>query len=118
MTLKNMLKKPSVLNRSLMKVLLGVSSVVFLIVTMSACSGKTITGKVVIKGQIPHTFIALKVDRRLYYHIVGRLKRVLLAHYQGDTVTLAGYVVREAIGQGLPAEFRATKIVDFKRRTR
>lgn len=87
-------------------------------VVLTACSGKTITGKVVIKGQIPHTFIAVKVDRRLYYHIVGRLKRVLLAHYQGDTVTLAGSVVREAIGQGLPAEFKATRIVDFERRIR
>ncbi|MDH5464395.1 MAG: hypothetical protein OEW60_02140 [Thiovulaceae bacterium] len=84
----------------------------------SACSGKTITGKVVIKGQIPHTFIAVKVDRRLYYHIVGRLKRVLLAHYQGDSVTLAGSVVREAVGQGLPAQFKATRIVSFKRRER
>ena len=100
---------------SIVRSVLLVSSLALM---FTACSGKTITGKVVIKGQIPHTFIAVKVDRRLYYHIVGRLKRVLLAHYQGDTVTLAGSVVREAIGQGLPAEFRATRIVDFKRRTR
>jgi hypothetical protein len=96
------------------QVILLLSALVFF--SGCAISSNTITGKIVIKGEYPHTFIAMKVRNRVYYNVVGDLKRVLKASYQGKRITLAGHFVSSAQGPGMPARFHATKVVEILER--
>ena len=73
--------------------------------------GENITGRIIIKGQAPHTFVALKVRNRVYINVVGKLKRLLSASYQGKKITLRGHYVSKAVGVSQPARFEATQIV-------
>ncbi|KIM11936.1 MAG: hypothetical protein KU37_03545 [Sulfuricurvum sp. PC08-66] len=81
-----------------------------------AAQADRVTGKIVVRGEYPHTFIALKVQNRLYYNIVGRLKRVLEASYQGKKVTLRGRFTAAAKGPGMPARFEATHVEEILER--
>ena len=71
----------------------------------------TIEGKVLIKGHLPHSFVALKVNSRKYYNLVGPLSRLLRSSYRGKKVILRGKVVAKAIGLGMPARFEVSEIV-------
>lgn len=73
--------------------------------------GNTIEGKILIKGHLPHSYVALKVNSRKYYNLVGPLSRVLRSSYRGKKVVLSGRIVAKAIGLGMPARFEVTKIV-------
>ena len=77
---------------------------------LSGGSG-TIQGKILIKGHLPHSYVALKVNNRLYYNLVGRYSRVLRSSYQGKNVVVSGKIVADALGPGMPARFEVTKIV-------
>ena len=76
---------------------------------LSGGSG-TIQGKILIRGHLPHSFVALKVNSRLYYNLVGPLSRVLKSSYQGKKVVVSGKIVAEALGPGMPARFHVKKI--------
>ena len=80
------------------------------------CASHTISGKILVKGHLPHSYVALKVNSRLYYNIVGRYSRLLRASYQGKKVTLEGKIVAKALGLGMPARFEATRIVKVEKR--
>ena len=94
--------------------LLALSIVIFL----QACGGAsgslnstmTVKGTILIKGHLPHSFVALKVSSRRYYNLVGRYSRVLRSSYQGKKVIVTGKIVAEALGPGMPARMEVTSI--------
>lgn len=71
----------------------------------------TITGRITIKGSEPKTFVALTTEAGTVYEITGPLTGRLQEEYQYRTVTLEGALVRTSAGPGMPAQFRAEKIV-------
>jgi len=73
-------------------------------------SSITAKGKVLIKGHLPHSYVALKVNSRLYYNLVGRYSRVLRSSYQGKKIIVSGKIVAEALGPGMPARLDVTSI--------
>lgn len=66
-----------------------------------------INGQISMKGSMPNTYLALSTESGKEYKITGPLKEKLAADYQYKEVTLAGEIVKEAVGPGFPAEFRA-----------
>ena len=71
----------------------------------------TITGKISVKGSEPKTFVALTTEAGTVYEITGHLTGRLQEEYQYRTVTLEGALLRTSAGPGMPARFRAEKIV-------
>lgn len=71
----------------------------------------TLTGKITVKGSEPRTFTALTAEDGAVYEISGPLAGQLAREYQYVTVTLEGELVRQSAGPGMPARFRAEKIV-------
>lgn len=71
----------------------------------------TITGRITIKGNEPKTFVALTAADGRVYEITGPLTGRLKEEYQYRTVTLEGELLRKSAGPGIPAQFRAEKIV-------
>ncbi len=98
-------KKTSLLSLLLMLLLSGCGGGIGL----SGGSG-TIQGKILIKGHLPHSYVALKVNSRLYYNLVGKYSRVLRSSYQGKKVVVSGRIIAEALGPGMPARFEVTSI--------
>ena len=81
----------------------------------TGCAGgvfgkRTLEGKVLIKGHLPHSFVALKVSARKYYNLVGPLSRLLRSSYRGKKIRISGKVVAKAIGVGMPARFHVSSI--------
>lgn len=70
----------------------------------------TVKGKILIKGHLPHSYVALKVNSRLYYNLVGSYSRVLRSSYQGKKVIVTGVIIAKALGPGMPARMRVTHI--------
>lgn len=70
----------------------------------------TVKGKVLIKGHLPHSYVALKVNSRLYYNLVGRYSRVLRSSYQGKKVIVTGVIIAKALGPGMPARLSVKHI--------
>jgi hypothetical protein len=74
----------------------------------------TIKGSISVKGNEPHTYLALTTDRNEEFSIVGKKKKEIWENYQGQVITVKGKIVRKSIGPGFPAEFDVTKIIDPK----
>lgn len=70
----------------------------------------TVKGKILIKGHLPHSYVALKVNSRLYYNLVGPYSRVLRSSYQGKKVIVTGTIVAKALGPGMPARMNVKSI--------
>ncbi len=70
-----------------------------------------ISGRISMKGSMPNTYLALTTDSGTEYKITGPAEEKLAADYQYTTATVSGKVVKEAVGPGFPAEFRAEKII-------
>ena len=70
----------------------------------------TVKGKILIKGHLPHSYVALKVNSRLYYNLVGSYSRVLRSSYQGKKVILTGTIIADALGPGMPARLNVKSI--------
>lgn len=93
------------------KLLLSLLSSVLLIGCAGGMLGsKTLQGKILTKGVLPHSYVALKVNSRLYYNLVGPLSRVLRSSYQGKKVIISGKVIAKALGHGMPARFEVYSI--------
>lgn len=74
-------------------------------------SSGTIQGKILIKGHLPGSYVAIKINSRRYYNLVGPLSRVLRSSYQGKKVVLSGKIVAKALGPGMPARFHVDNIL-------
>jgi ABC-type oligopeptide transport system substrate-binding subunit len=70
-----------------------------------------ISGRISMKGSMPNTYLALTTGSGKEYKITGPLEEKLAADYQYEDVTLSGEIVKEAVGPGFPAEFRAAEII-------
>jgi len=70
-----------------------------------------ITGKISVKGNMPHTFLCLTTDNRIDYKLIGAQKEYISNYLQQKTVTLRGVVTKDQIGPGFPAEFEVIKIL-------
>jgi hypothetical protein len=70
-----------------------------------------ISGRISMKGSMPNTYLALTTGSGKEYKITGPLQDKLAEDYQYKTVTLAGEIVKEAVGPGFPAEFQAAEII-------
>lgn len=78
--------------------------------------GRTIavTGKVSVKGSVPHAYLCLTTDEGVDYRLVGPLQEQILKHYQQQRLRLEGEIQKAALGPGFPAELMVTdfQVVD------
>lgn len=72
--------------------------------------GTIIEGTISMKGSMPRTYLACTTADGTEYKITGPLEEKLALEFQNKTVSLAGTIVREAVGPGFPAEFRVETI--------
>ena len=68
-----------------------------------------VTGRVIVTGSEPHAILVLDTDKA-YYQLVGEHAEELW-RLQGRQVTVAGRVVRRALGPGFPARL---EVDDFQ----
>ena len=80
-------------------------------VKMDETSIITISGKIEIKGNEPHTYIAIVIDNGTEYAIVGDLEELIRSEYQNVIVELEGIVVSQAVGPGFPAKFKGLQLI-------
>jgi hypothetical protein len=70
----------------------------------------TIKGRVSVKGNEPHTYLALKTVKE-EFKIVGLLTNEIRDKYQNKYIEVKGAIIKKAIGPGFPAELEVTSIV-------
>jgi len=76
---------------------------------VAACSTlSTVTGRIVVKGSEPHTYLAIETSE-VEYALVGDLADEV-AEYQNLVITIQGMVVSEALGPGMPARLEVHRI--------
>ena len=76
---------------------------------IAACSTlSTVTGRIVVKGSEPHTYLAIETPEG-EYALVGDLVDDV-AEYQNRVITIQGMVVSEALGPGMPARLEVRRI--------
>lgn len=67
-------------------------------------------GKVSVKGSEPHTWTALTTSDTVY-KLTGSLTQEIRQEYQGHNLTIAGNIIKEALGPGFPAELEVIEII-------
>jgi len=71
----------------------------------------TITGKISVYGNMPHTYIAIKdLNNKLYK--IENAKEYNLNNYQNKTVKIIAIKIKDSIGPGFPA---VIKVIEFKK---
>ena len=78
---------------------------------LASCLSMTLQGRISVKGNEPHTYLALSTGES-EYSLVGPLRDSLLKQYQGKYLKVRGEIVKEALGPGYPAEFEVQDIVE------
>ena len=68
----------------------------------------TVTGRIVVKGSEPHTYLAIETSDG-EYALVGDLAGDV-AEYQNLVITIQGIVVSDALGPGMPARLEVRRI--------
>ncbi len=71
-------------------------------------------GRVVIKGNEPHTIVVLITRDNREYSIVGKYSNEIRLKYQNHTIRVEGRIRNKAAGPGFPAEFEVTRILESK----
>ena len=80
------------------------------IVTVMILGCVTLSGRVAVKGNEPHTYIVLITDDTEYI-IVGDLAGEIRREYQKKIITVKGKIVKKAI-PGKPAELEVFEILN------
>ncbi len=76
---------------------------------VAACATlSTVTGRIVVKGSEPHTYLVIETPE-VEYAIVGDLADDV-AEYQNHVITVQGMVVSEALGPGMSACLEVRRI--------
>ncbi len=78
---------------------------------LEAVTGSVFAGTLSMKGSEPHTYLALTTEEGIEYKITGPLEKKLAGAYQYKKVTVAGKIVKEAVGPGFPAELNVSEIL-------
>jgi len=77
--------------------------------TLTSCSGE-ISGTISVKGNMPHTYLAITADDGRVFKITGKAREELWNNYQGSKVTIKGKII--SLPQGpMPGEIDAESIV-------
>jgi formylmethanofuran dehydrogenase subunit C len=77
--------------------------------TLTSCSGE-ISGTISVKGNMPHTYLAITADDGRVFKVTGNAKDELWNNYQGSKVTIKGKII--SMPQGfMPGEIDAESIV-------
>jgi hypothetical protein len=71
----------------------------------------TLSGRITIKGNEPHTYVVLVIDDSKEYVIVGEMADKLRQEYQNKTIKVKAKVVTKAI-PGKPAEVEVLEILE------
>ncbi len=71
----------------------------------------TIQGKISIKGNEPHTWLALTTKEGRDYRLKGDLAKTLRNHYQQQVVVLEGEILSKSKTPGLPSAFAVHNMV-------
>lgn len=83
---------------------------------LMSCTETTYTGRISVRGNEPHTYLALVTSDNQEYRIVGDLEQKIRSSYQNKRVTVAGRIVKEALGPGFPTELRVEKVLKVEDR--
>lgn len=83
---------------------------VVLAVLLVSCAS-TYSGRVAVKGSMPHTFVVLVPDAGGEYRIVGPLEQTIRDKYQNRVLTVEGAIVAPSQGPGMPASLRVDRIL-------
>lgn len=73
----------------------------------------TLTGKISIKGNEPHTYLSLITGNNIEYQLTGVYNEKIKKTYQQQIIAIEGTIERAAIGPGFPALFDVQKIVSI-----
>jgi hypothetical protein len=77
-----------------------------------SCRSTVLTGRVVIKGNEPHSYPVLVTPERGEFVLSGDLSGELRERYQGTTITVEGRIAAPAAGPGRPPRFEVTRVLD------
>lgn len=66
------------------------------------------TGRVTVKGNEPHAWLALTAEDGTVYEVVGEKALEIRKAWQGRRIRVEGRIVEEARGPGFPARLEAT----------
>jgi hypothetical protein len=83
----------------------------FLVVMFTAAGCITLSGRITVKGNEPHTYVVLVAGESEEYVIVGDLAETLRKEYQNKRVRVKGKIVGKAI-PGKPAELEVFEILE------
>jgi len=72
----------------------------------------TLEGKILVKGNEPHTYVVIQVSEKEEYSITGKFKDILQDKYQNQTVKLQGMITKKSKLPGFPSEFEVKKIIN------
>jgi hypothetical protein len=71
----------------------------------------TITGRVSVKGNEPHTYLAIETGSHGDLEIVGPFAERIRSLYQGQTISVEGTLLGKGSGPGFPPKLRVERIV-------
>jgi starvation-inducible outer membrane lipoprotein len=72
---------------------------IILIITLMASGCTTLTGRITIKGNEPHTQVVLVVNDTEEYIIIGELAETLRQEYQNRIVRVKGEIVKKKVSR-------------------
>jgi hypothetical protein len=70
----------------------------------------SIKGKIAVKGNEPHTYVAIVTEDKREYRIVGDLETEIRRVYQQKIVIVDGIIVKESNSPLIPPELEVLKI--------
>jgi hypothetical protein len=97
-----------------MKKLLLKTCLIIIVLNLSSCSGITVTGRVAVKGNEPHTYTVIIDDEIGSIKVVGEYLEEIRDNYQNRYIRVKGNIIKESAGPGMPAEFEVTEIIEIR----
>lgn len=84
---------------------------ILLIMAIIFAGCTTLSGRITVKGNEPHTYVVLVVDDSTEYTIVGDLAEVLRKEYQNKTVKVKGKIIKSKAA-GIPDKLEVLEILE------
>jgi hypothetical protein len=74
----------------------------------------SITGKIAVKGNEPHTYVVIVTEDKREYRITGDLEPEIRKNYQQKRVIVDAVIVKESDSPLIPTEIDVLKIEEFQ----